>query len=248
MGLQVNALHAHELDYELSIRDISPTGSMDNKRKVLRGLLSQEAANRSFNDIANPYDFVIDHKEILDSLENISKKIDSFSGNKEDSGYKLLSTRLWHLSGRINRLNTTSDEQRNIKKKVLIKLLNLESNLDEKVTPITSTPTNVSHHISSAFPNFNSNHNIAVPVYKWGIQKFTGQGSVMAFLEKIETLRIARNCSTNELFSSASELFDSQAWTWWHNNHIKNRFCDWNDLVNKLKGTFLRDNVRSKEV
>lgn len=124
------------------------------------------------------------------------------------------------------------------KNDVYLQILSIEAELDQKVSPSTSTPING----APVVPNFNTSIVPSVPVHKWGIKKFTGEGSLMAFLEKIETLRISRNCTTEELFSSAGDLFELQAWTWWHNNHIKNRFSNWDDLVEKLKGTFLRHN------
>lgn len=243
MAVQVNALILHELDYEIKIREVEPKGNMDEKRKLLRGLLSQESANRSFAQIKNLYGFKTDKKEILESLSSIKTKIGEFSGSKNDNKYKGLATRLWHVSGRISRMNTESEEQISEKKDLKNQVIILEADLDEKVSPLTSTPLT----LAPALPNFDFNSlNKSVPVHKWGIQKFTGEGSLMAFLEKVESLRISRNCSTDELFASAGDLFDSQAWTWWHNNHIKNRFSDWSDLVQKLKETFLRDQYDKK--
>lgn len=117
MSLQINALHLHEIDYEIRIRDITPKGGIEDKRKILRGLLAQESENRSFLQIKNPYDFKTDIKEITDSIENLKTKVDGFSGVKNDSKYKSLITRLWHVSGRINRVNVDDSDEETEKKK-----------------------------------------------------------------------------------------------------------------------------------
>lgn len=221
MAYFVNALFSHELEYEILVRGIQPSGNTDDKRKILRGLLSQESANRSFAEIRNTLDFEDDHAGILDSLPTLEIKVVVFNGNKNDNKYKSLTTRFWHLSGRISRMNITSDEEEKIKQDLQLQLLLLEGEIDNKIQPATSTP--VAINVGSDHFNLPSK---SVPVYKWGLAKFTEEGSLMAFLEKVETYRVSRSCTTDEVFASAGDLFDSHAWTWWHNNHSKGRFHD----------------------
>ncbi|KAH1015616.1 hypothetical protein HUJ05_013307 [Dendroctonus ponderosae] len=236
MGWQINALHAHELDYKIQLRGLKPKGPVDDRRKILRGLLSQESANLSFTQPKNSCKFDRDHREILESLVDLRAKISDFVGTSCDVKYKNLTTRLWYVTGRINRMIVGSDAEQKIQEDVLVQILMLESDLDSKLNPVTSTPNTTAPNP----PQFDMPSH-SVPVYKWGLNKFTGEGSIMAFLERVEALRVSRNCSIEELFASAGDLFESQAWTWWHNHHLKNRFVNWEDLVEKLKETFLRD-------
>lgn len=242
MALQINALQAHELDYEISIRSMKPLGTVDQRRKILRGLLAQENANRSICQVSNPFEFDFDEKELVLSIASIKVKIVGFTGTSSDPSYKNISTRLWHVSGRLNRMNHTSDEETQRKNDLYVEILTLEGDLDAKVFPAASTP--LDPNLGSVSFNANAVNQVvskSVPVHKWGLQKFTGEGSLMAFLEKVETFRMSRGCSTDEVFASAGDLFDSQAWTWWYNHHKKGRFIDWDDLVGKLKETFLRN-------
>lgn len=92
-------------------------------------------------------------------------------------------------------------------------------------------------------PHFPVNmFNKKVPVYKWGIRKFSGQGSLIAFLELVESLRISRGCTSEDLFASAGDLFEGHAWTWFHNAQRNHRFSSWDDLVTGLKQAFLKEN------
>lgn len=116
-------------------------------------------------------------------------------------------------------------------------------------TPLAATslqPPPLLHHTTSTpelSPNFMSPlENKKVPVYKWGLKKFSGQGSLIEFLEIVESLRISRGCSKEDLFASAGDLLEAHAWTWWHNSYKKGRFLSWEELEQGLKQTFLCDN------
>lgn len=62
---------------------------------------------------------------------------------------------------------------------------------------------------------------------------------MIPFLELVESLRISKSWADSDLIESAGDLFELEAWTWWNNNSIKNRFNDWNDPVVALKLTFV---------
>nr|CAH7744248.1 unnamed protein product [Callosobruchus chinensis] len=83
-----------ELDYELRVRGIQPVG----KRKILRGLLSQERAHRSFIEsfIVQPHDDDVD--AIKTSLTDLEQKIAAFLSSSGSSEHKGLVSRLIHIS------------------------------------------------------------------------------------------------------------------------------------------------------
>lgn len=236
-------LKAHELFYEIKIRGTQPQSTVAENRSILRGLLAQEQGNRSLREIKNEIAFSEDEVGLRQSLEDLDAKIQDFKGMMADEEYKRLATRLTLVSGRLKRLNVEDDEEADDQKVVKLELedmlIALESQLAERVNSV-STPRHSSTPVRSSEPQYNTVKTI--PVYKWGIRKFSGQGCLISFLELVESLRISRGCSTEELFSSAGDLFEGQAWQWWHNHHKNHRFSTWDELVVGLKFTFISDN------
>lgn len=71
-----NYLKVNELIYDLKLRNLDSTGSVDIKRIILRGALSQENANRSFQEtFTNPYLHDDDVKEIKQTLDELMELI-----------------------------------------------------------------------------------------------------------------------------------------------------------------------------
>lgn len=243
--LDVKLLRSHELAYEINIRGVVPPDDRDERRKILRGLLSQEASNRSFSEVSDPYSFEVNVKEINDSLTTLSEDIKNFTGIYNSNEYRKIVNRLIHLTGRVRRMDTKDDVQKNERQKLLVQILSLESDFNDY---FKIPATNCDEHTASSTPvhhNSQISFEKKVPVYKWGIKKFSGKEPLIPFLELIESLRISRNCSEADLFSSASDLFEKEAWTWWYTNCLKNRYSNWNQLVDGLKSTFLHSNYDS---
>ncbi|XP_072385439.1 uncharacterized protein [Diabrotica undecimpunctata] len=235
-------LKTDELSYEILIRNVSVPNTVEEKRKILAGLLSQEASNRSFSDVSVNLSFDVDYQQALASYSDLLSLISDYSGTKSDSRFKAFSSRLTHLSGRISRLQPTSVDEEKLKKAIRYDLLKLEGTLSDIVDqpdmvdqPVASTPdrVNLNYSQSSASPVK------SVPVYKWGIKKFSGKEPLIPFLEQIETLKFSRNCTDEDLFISAGDLFEGAAFTWWHNHFTKKSFNSWSELVASLKETYL---------
>lgn len=223
-------LLAHELSYEIKIRGVNPDTNVEKNRKLLRGLLKQQSANRSFYDtLLDPYTFNQHTTEITESITKLQEKIDNFSGNLADN--KRITSRLTHLSGRIGRLSTDSDNKVEIKNNFLAEILNLEVDFDDK-NPQRASSTPADPHQSVQF------FSKPIPLHKWNLH-FSGdkKESLTAFLEKVECLRISRQLSKQEIFISAGDLFRDHAWTWFINN--RNSLANWDELVQKLKDDFL---------
>lgn len=78
-----------------------------------------------------------------------------------------------------------------------------------------------------------------IPVKDWGI-KFDGESGsavgVMTFLHDLETLRVARRYSHNDLLAEAIDLFTGPALIWFRsvNRHLRS----WDELVSALKKSF----------
>lgn len=232
-------LRVNEIDYEISVRGIVPLGDIDSKRKILRGLLSQEKANRSFVSPTSSYGFETDHAETQTTLDDLKARINEFTGPSTSVAYKRISSRLAHVSGRIHRMVTDSPAQGELKDKLHLQLLSLEGDLEEKIRPISSTPNHSENFDSNPLEVSNVFTRKPVFPYKWNLH-FTGDGSgesLISFLEKVETLRISRGVSTEDLFLSAGDLFKSQAWIWFNTNRSK--LHSWEELITKLKDDFL---------
>lgn len=287
MTMKAGDLRTSELAYEIAVRGVTVPVSVDERRKVFRGLLAQENASRSFLAFSNPFQFSVDLTEVTESLASLTSCIETFKGVVGDAEYKRINSRLTHLSGRISRMNPVGDEQVAARDKSRQDLLILESNFEEKclgqfddppvthpdpvvpadpqrdfgtinpasapthpvmTNPLTVPASQIQHHSESfrptaSTPNIDNNPFCKkVPVFKWGIPKFSGRGSLVSFLELVESLMISRGCTKEDLFASAGDLFESHAWTWWHNAQINSRFSTWDELVEGLKQTFLREN------
>lgn len=239
MSAKINPayLRTGELSYEILIRGVEPPTNADEKRKVLRGLLSQENSDRSFSSSTEAEAFTNMTSAVKESLKDVSDLVNKFSGSVFDTEYKRLITRLTHVTGRVRRAVPADDSERGEQQKFLKEIMILESELADKVNP----PSQELHHSSPIAPQ-QFTYVKKVPIYKWGIRKFNGKGSLMSFLELIDALKISRGCSDSDLFESAGDLFESEAWMWWHTNQSQGRFSNWEDLVTKLKVTFLHSN------
>lgn len=251
MSLNPNYLKQNELAYEIAIRGIEIPSSVDDKRKILRGLLSQESSDRSFTVLSDPFSFKENVEGIKESLTDLKEICAKFNSNSPQIDHKRILTRLTHVTGRIQRLSVDKDDESAIRQNLYKEVLMLESDIAEKVSPSeahfpsTSTPVKsagLHHPLSPVNAPTNSK---CIPVYKWGLKKFSGKEPLIPFLELVESLKVSRGCTDSDLFDSAGDLFENDAWTWWHNNHIKNRFLNWNELVDALKSTFLHSNYDS---
>lgn len=69
--MEPNYPKSFELGHGIKIRDIKPTGDVDARRKVLRGLLNQEKSNRSFTEgFIECFSFDEDIKSINETLKD----------------------------------------------------------------------------------------------------------------------------------------------------------------------------------
>lgn len=239
MSAKINPayLRTNELSYEISLRGVEPPSNADDKRKVLRGLLSQESADRSFSFSSESEAFKDMTSAVKESLGDITDLVKKFSGSVSDTDYKRLITRLTHATGRVRRATPANNTEKSDQQKLLTEIMILESDLADKV----NLPSQEFHQSSPIAPQ-QFTYVKKVPIYKWGIRKFSGKGSLMSFLELVDALKVSRGCSDLDLFESAGDLFESEAWMWWHTNHSQGRFSSWSDLVGNLKKTFLHSN------
>lgn len=229
----LNCLRSEEISYEILIRGVKPPATLEEKRKVLRGLLAQEDANRSFSSLTPQESFTDTVKAVTDSLKSVTEALRKPPSEFTTSDNRKCVAKLTHVTGRLRRAKPSDEAETTEQQALLTQILCLESDLADKLSPAPadfhSTPVSQQSFTYSK----------KIPVHKWGIRKFGGREPLMPFLELVESLKDSRGCSDRDVFESAGDLFESEAWTWWYSNHSRGRFSDWKDLVTKLRDTFL---------
>lgn len=237
--LKVEYLLSHELEHELAYRNVEVLPTVAERRKLLRGILAQEASGRCsilYENSQLNFDSEVNGIEL--TLSDLSKKISEFVGSDRDNEYLRLTCRLAHANNRVSRLSCNNDEEELKKKQFATQILLLEGELDGRLPgTIQAQSTPVGQNQSFTFSK-------PVPIYKWGIH-FSGNAeneSLAGFLERVECLKISRGVTDNELFSSAADLFTDQAFYWYLNN--RSQFQNWSELVSKLKSDFLPYNYQ----
>lgn len=261
--MEVNFLKSNELSYEIRIRKVNPPDTVELKRKVLRGLLYKEKTVGNLVSLENPFTPSEDCQGITDSLNDLKLVIENFTGDKNDTDFKRIASRLSHINGRFERLALDDTVTCDMRSSLQCSILEMEGEYADKLDTFVSQnkvdsgkmrPGSLSeseHSIDSQhlsqlsleevhdpltskpfhFPNY-------VAPYKWNVH-FSGSPneSVNSFLEKINLLREARGVSKQELFASACDLFQDQAWNWYLS--IRSRVKNWDDLELKLREDFL---------
>lgn len=130
--MDVHRLHVDELDYELTIRNVKPTGNVHDKRKTLRTLLNTEETPLPFS-----VQTLLDaHQEIgvcQDKIISLEIQVDQSDAPIHDNVHKRLISRLLHVHGRIERINADSEafleKKESLRRRVKEVLAELESKL-----------------------------------------------------------------------------------------------------------------------
>lgn len=100
---------------------------------------------------------------------------------------------------------------------------------------------------ASRIPTTSSQFIKSTPVSKWNISRFDGDSnkvSLNAFLENVEELRLSRNVTPEQLFSSASDLFMGKALIWFRS--IRAEVHNWSELIDYLRLQFLPADYNDK--
>ncbi|KAJ8966842.1 hypothetical protein NQ314_003276, partial [Rhamnusium bicolor] len=252
-------LKRDELEYELSVRGITEFGA--ETLRSMRRLLKDKQKNEGFGKIAchNSFDpeigkeIDICNKKVVD----LERLLETFQGGAESEEAKYIFSVLQHLYGRLNRLHIDDDIEdaetwRDCKNNLLRQLESLETTMDRKCFSFRSFASssqgrnNVyledNQDQSTMLPVSTSTvviHQNRTPVSQWGITfdaKKTGL-SVSAFLEKIETYRVARNVSEEELKNSIIDLLKGDALIWY--TSIRSQVDSWHTFVNWFKEEYL---------
>lgn len=258
--MEINRLTKSELRYELKVRGINESLSVETQRKTLRSLVRLEKAGK-FTFPVFPYTIEEELTAIADKIKHIKGLVDDFSDVKQSAAYKKLTSIVAHIFYRLNRLPSGTTEQNNAKSKLIVQLISCEAELKirAKKSRAESTPNKTaildlsSLHLpdhdtstessSSDESQYESKtksiHYIKpVPVREWNLT-FSGEQSKLslnAFLERVEELRVARGVTSQHIFTSAIDLFEGKALIWYRAN--KGNFENWTELVCGLREEF----------
>ena len=133
--LNINYLGKEDLEYEVKIRGIEPSGTVDSLRKCLRSLLVLE---RSGNPVRSCFE-LDNGEEILEcesKLNELKNQISTFSGTAKQT--LKIESKFAHVVGRINRISEES-EFREKRSKLLIEMTSLLSEYESKTKLLISS-------------------------------------------------------------------------------------------------------------
>lgn len=256
--IDVDRLLKDELEYELKVRGVDASGTVDELRKEFRGLLALER-DGSFVQGTLVLDAEAELKTCEEKLNDVEALIESYQGT--GSQMRKITTKIAHLVSRLNRVKSPEgvvDKRATLLKRVAF--LTAEFNGKAKDRPLENeedhAPLDPTFHAMSASTPLNTTREPvglddpgtsssgtsgigpSVPVYKWGL-KFSGRSdmSVNAFLVKVDEYCTSRNVNRSQLFASASDLFEGDALMWYR--VVKNHVSNWDNLVRHLKEEFL---------
>ncbi|KAL3273352.1 hypothetical protein HHI36_014800 [Cryptolaemus montrouzieri] len=85
--LNPNFLKTSDLSYEIVLRNIDPPATVEDKRRILKGILAQEGSDRSFIGITDPYDLKDNVNELTESITDISNLVSNFQGSPNNDDY-----------------------------------------------------------------------------------------------------------------------------------------------------------------
>lgn len=258
LGMQVNRLSQDELSYELAIRGVSTEGTVRVMRKNLSSILKIEKRSTKISFPAYPFTFEQDTQALARKIDELTPLIEAFSDYTRSATYIRLHSKLLHAIGRADRVKASSNDDKKQHIDLLLKLQNLMSDLNKRAkavgkanssgTILDLSMVNLSDGSSSEVSDGDDadvaqcpTGNVAVksvPVCRWDL-KFSGEPKTMslsAFLSRVEELRVARNVTYDQLFSSAFDLFSGRALVWF--SAVRRTISSWNELVTHLRTEF----------
>lgn len=268
LKIEPDRLLKEELEYEISIRGITPQGTNKDLIKTLRELIILENEGHSFKTeyTFKSADELVICEEKLREIERI------LAEETTNSWVRKLKSKLSHILGRIERIVPSGKEETESKSKLLTLALkyltdfkskqeSLQQKSSESDLPIdlafqqsilnksqgTSTPkqsssreNNDESQVTEKFSTLHIDHH-KLKIDTWGL-KFSGKSdslSLNAFFERIDEICEARSISKQQLFKICAELFEGEARVYYR--AIKHKAHDWESLCNLFREEFFRD-------
>ena len=113
----INYLSKEELLYEVSVRDVDSSGSVVELRSLLAKFLQIEKRNPSAIEEYPEYPFTDeeDTKAIGIGLGELNTMLGAFVGKDT----RRVESKLWHLMGRVRRMDESSENRKDLLKQIL---------------------------------------------------------------------------------------------------------------------------------
>jgi hypothetical protein len=257
--MEVNRLTKDEVMYEIEVRGgtVNQDSGIDSLRVVLRELMQEDHLKGILRD-GRELDIETELLVIESKLTLVRLAVDDIRKGGTDSSPRRIRTLLFHLSNRINNVfPKTQGEAKNKGKAIYRSLKELstlfrtlgdgaEFQIPEVLDTFSSTEGNVPLGINHGaegrealdFARVDRDWKVNPQIYKWNVT-FSGDnnGSVNAFIVRIEELAIARGVSEAQLLQGAVELFEGQALLWFRS--VRNEITSWKELKHLLRSEFL---------
>lgn len=229
-------LNKDELIYEIEIRDEIPVDNISGLRSQIKHL-----------DAKMPTDEIIScDRDWLDELNIVTLKLDELCSLIDAKPISLkninriyaLSCHLFHRLGRIQITPGHDTEverfnQCNVKlKSIISKVENLKSSFNDSQTSNETVLPNISESqsvVDITCDRYKAVHTLGI--------KFNGKSCILVFLNRLEELCISRGVSESKLFTSASDLFSDEAYSWYQAN--KHSVSSWASLKSLLINDYL---------
>lgn len=256
MKVLVSTLNKDELSYELEIRGLLVKGdTVELMRQKLRSALKEEAeGDTSFIQSSYPFTYDEDKEVLQAKLKEVEELVETYKKSQGELENRKIRAKVSFAMRRTERApaNTKAQQEeiRDFRGKFLLLLSSLyEEEQDSEGEGLDSVPRGSSTPLSVV----SSMKAGSINVGKWNL-RFCGDhsGSVNAFIERAEELRMAKGLTKAQLFRAAVELFEDRALIWFRANREK--IGGWDRLVEELKAEFLpsdyddrlRDEIRRR--
>lgn len=127
--MEVNRLLSEELSYELFIRGLPTTGTVENKRTLLRDVFRLERLGEKRPPVLVDLDPVSELCTCRAKLNALSHSVNHFDHDNRDNDYKRIHTRLLHLNFRLNRIDARDQVDISLKHELLQSCIQLLTDL-----------------------------------------------------------------------------------------------------------------------
>lgn len=243
--MKVGLLVKEELEYELKIRGLLVEGdTVDTMKSKLRGALSAESGtDTSFVCPVYPYTHAEDIDALGKKLDEVKALVEEYKREGKLSVYRRCREKAEFALRRASYMPAVKQEEKQevmaIRSQLILQLGALFSTEDDSDSD--SVDEEVSGPVATSTPNLGGSRKESVAIVdvtKWNL-KFKGEhnGSINAFLERAEEMRLAKRLSKGQLFKAAVELFSDKALIWFRAN--RERIGGWDKLVEELRSEFL---------
>lgn len=146
--MEINRLAKDELEYELNVRGITDISSVEEMRKCLRRVLKLEKNGTVMIRPISPANIQTELGMIVNKMTEIKTLIETFEGAKLDSDYRKIDTKLCHLLGRTERIQSEEPEVMKERSHILKEILCAMEELEEQSTPMLPVPDNREDEVS----------------------------------------------------------------------------------------------------